>query len=39
VFIRTSNVPQADGLLTGLGCAVDDAGFLTADAGGRRPGL
>lgn len=35
VFIRPSSVPYADGLLTGLGCAVDDAGFVTADASGR----
>jgi len=35
VFIRPSPVPHADGLLAGLGCAVDDAGFVTADASGR----
>jgi thioredoxin reductase len=29
------NVPHADGLLTGLGCGVDDAGFVTVDAAGR----
>ena len=35
VFIRPRNVPHADGLLAGLGCAADDAGFVTADATGR----
>ncbi len=35
VFIRPSNVPHADGLLTGLGCAAGEAGFVTADASGR----
>jgi alkyl hydroperoxide reductase subunit AhpF len=35
VFIRPGNVPHADGLLTGLGCAVDEAGFVTADASGQ----
>ncbi len=35
VFIRPRNVPHADGLLAGLGCAVDDTGFVTADATGR----
>lgn len=35
VFIRPGNVPHADGLLTSLGCAVDEAGFVTADASGR----
>jgi thioredoxin reductase len=34
VFIRPRNVPHADGLLAGLGCAVDDAGFVTVDATG-----
>jgi thioredoxin reductase len=34
VFIRPGNVPHADGLLTGLGCAVDQAGFVTVDATG-----
>ena len=29
------NVPHADGLLTGLGCEIDDAGFVTVDATGR----
>ncbi len=35
VFIRPGNVPHADGLLPGLGCATDDAGFVTVDATGR----
>jgi thioredoxin reductase len=35
VFIRPVNVPHADGLLTGLGCEVDQAGFVTVDATGR----
>jgi thioredoxin reductase len=35
VFIRPGNVPRADGLLTGLGCEVDEAGFVTVDATGR----
>jgi thioredoxin reductase len=35
VFIRPGNVPRADGLLTGLGCEVDEAGFATVDATGR----
>jgi thioredoxin reductase len=35
VFIRPRNLPHADGLLAGLGCAFDDAGFVTADAAGR----
>jgi thioredoxin reductase len=35
VFIRPGNVPHADGLLTGLGCEVDQAGFVTVDATGR----
>jgi thioredoxin reductase len=34
VFIRPGNVPHPDGLLTGLGCAVDEAGFVTVDATG-----
>ncbi len=28
VFIRPVNVPHADGLAAGLGCEVDDAGFV-----------
>jgi thioredoxin reductase len=35
VFIRPINVPHADGLLTGLGCEVDEAGFVTVYATGR----
>ena len=35
VFIRPLNVPHADGLLSGLGCEVDQAGFVVVDATGR----
>jgi thioredoxin reductase len=35
VFIRPGNVPHPDGLLPGLGCAVDEAGFVTVDGTGR----
>jgi thioredoxin reductase len=35
VFIRPRNVPHGDGLLTALGCEVDDAGFVTVDATGK----
>jgi len=35
VFIRPNNVPHADGLLAGLGCAVDDDGFAIVDGSGR----
>jgi thioredoxin reductase len=35
VFIRPRNVPHADGLLAGLRCDVDEAGFVTVDATGR----
>jgi thioredoxin reductase len=35
VFIRPVNVPHADGLLAGLGCNVDAAGFAIVDATGR----
>lgn len=35
VFVRPRNVPHADGLLPGLGCEVDDHGFVTVDATGR----
>jgi thioredoxin reductase len=35
VFIRPRNEPHADGLLAGLGCTVDEAGFVTVDATGR----
>jgi thioredoxin reductase len=31
VFIRPGNLPHADGLLAGLGCQVDAAGFVTVD--------
>jgi len=35
VFIRTRNVPHADGLLTELGCAFDEEGFPKVDASGK----
>jgi thioredoxin reductase len=35
VFIRPLNVPHADGLLAGLGCEVDAAGFAIVDGTGR----
>ncbi len=35
VFIRPGIVPHADGLLAGLGCEVDETGFVTVDATGR----
>jgi thioredoxin reductase len=35
VFIRPANPPNADGLLAGLRCEVDEAGFVTVDATGR----
>jgi thioredoxin reductase len=35
VFVRPVNTPHADGLLTGLGCDVDDAGFAIVDASGQ----
>ncbi len=35
VFIRPVNRPHADGLLAGLGCEVDDAGFAKVDGTGR----
>jgi thioredoxin reductase len=35
LFIRPVNVPQADGLLGGLGCDVDAAGFASVDGTGR----
>lgn len=35
VFIRPLNVPHADGLLAGLGCELDEAGFVIVDATGR----
>lgn len=43
VFIRPANTPHPDGLLAGLGCEVDPAGFVTGrqdriDHGRRRAG-
>jgi thioredoxin reductase len=35
VFVRPGNVPHDDGLLTGLGCDTNDAGFVTVDATGQ----
>jgi thioredoxin reductase len=35
VFIRPLNVPHADGLLAGLGCDTDQAGFPIVDPTGR----
>ena len=35
VFIRPHNIPYADGLLAGLGCERDAAGFVTVDGSGR----
>ena len=35
VFVRPVNVPHPDGLLPGLGCEVDEAGFAVVDATGR----
>jgi thioredoxin reductase len=35
VFVRPVNVPHADGLLAGLGCEVDEAGFPIVDSTGR----
>jgi thioredoxin reductase len=34
VFIRPDIVPHADGLLAGLGCAVNPAGFVEVDPSG-----
>ena len=31
VFVRPGNLPHADGLLAGLGCELDQAGFVTVD--------
>jgi thioredoxin reductase len=41
VFIRPIAAPHADGLLTALGCALDEAGFVHTDASGQTstPGL
>jgi thioredoxin reductase len=35
VFIRPMNVPHTDGLLAGLGCDLDSAGFPVVDGAGR----
>jgi len=35
VFIRPANVPHPDGLLSGLGCRLDEAGFPVVDGSGR----
>jgi thioredoxin reductase len=35
VFIRPDNRPHPDGLLPGLGCEVDEAGFVNADRTGQ----
>jgi len=35
VFVRPGNRPHDDGLLAGLGCAVDAAGFALVDSAGR----
>ena len=35
VFVRPGNVPHPDGLLSGLGCALDDDGFPVVDRTGR----
>ena len=35
VFVRPGNVLPADGLLSALGCEVDEAGFAIVDAKGR----
>ncbi len=35
VFVRPGTLPHTDGLLTNLDCDVDEAGFVTVDAGGR----
>lgn len=35
VFIRPGNVPHLDGLLAGLGCEADEAGFAVVDGTGR----
>jgi thioredoxin reductase len=41
VFIRPVNRPPTDGLLAGLGCAVDETGFVRVDRTGRtsNPGV
>jgi thioredoxin reductase len=35
VFVRPVNVPHADGLVVGLGCEIDAAGFPIVDRTGR----
>jgi thioredoxin reductase len=35
VFVRPNNVPHPDGLLSALGCAVDEGGFAVVDRTGR----
>jgi thioredoxin reductase len=35
VFVRPGNLPHPDGLLPGLGCDLDDAGFAVVDGTGR----
>ena len=35
VFIRPHNIPHPDGLLAGLGCELDAAGFVAVDGSGR----
>lgn len=35
VFVRPGNRPHEDGLLAGLGCSIDGAGFAAVDAMGR----
>ena len=35
VFVRPGNAPHPDGLLAGLGCETDEAGFATVDDAGR----
>jgi thioredoxin reductase len=35
VFVRPGNAAHRDGLLAGLGCEVDEAGFAVVDATGR----
>jgi thioredoxin reductase len=41
VFVRPENTPHDDGLLSGLGCDVNEAGFVRVDATGRTstPGM
>lgn len=35
VFVRPRNLPRPDGLLAGLGCDTDEAGFARVDPTGR----